>query len=97
MNGVCEPEEPPPFRGGIVADPMGLGKTLTMIALAASDIDMAKPHPDGFYDHEVGKNYVDATLIIVPPPREYTQCSCLCSAWYRLYCLHVVITMLTSE
>ncbi|ROW16619.1 hypothetical protein VPNG_01634 [Cytospora leucostoma] len=68
VNGAYEREEPPALRGGIVADPMGLGKTLTMIALAASDVDMAKSQGDDFYDHEVGKNYVNATLIIVPPP-----------------------------
>lgn len=34
-----EIDEPPPFRGGIIADPMGLGKTLTMIALAGSDVE----------------------------------------------------------
>ncbi len=31
-------EEPPQFCGGIIADPMGLGKTLTMIALIATDL-----------------------------------------------------------
>ncbi|KAK5656662.1 hypothetical protein OQA88_4642 [Cercophora sp. LCS_1] len=49
-------EEPPEFCGGIVADPMGLGKTLTMIALAATDAHLSDLPP---------------SLIIVPPPREY--------------------------
>ncbi|KAK4441885.1 SNF2 family N-terminal domain-containing protein [Podospora aff. communis PSN243] len=46
-------EEPPEFCGGIVADPMGLGKTLTMIALAATDANDTDLTP---------------SLIIVPPP-----------------------------
>ena len=50
-------DEPPEFCGGIVADPMGLGKTLTMIALAATDANVRDLPP---------------SLIIVPPPREYT-------------------------
>ncbi|KAK0740189.1 SNF2 family N-terminal domain-containing protein [Schizothecium vesticola] len=45
--------EPPEFCGGIVADPMGLGKTLTMIALAATDANVRDLTP---------------SLIIVPPP-----------------------------
>jgi len=40
-----------------VADPMGLGKTLTMIAFAATDANVRDLPP---------------LLIIVPPPREYT-------------------------
>ncbi|KAK1751104.1 SNF2 family N-terminal domain-containing protein [Echria macrotheca] len=46
-------EEPDEFCGGIVADPMGLGKTLTMIALAATD---------------ALKTNLAPSLIIVPPP-----------------------------
>lgn len=34
MHQYTEPQE---FFGGIIADPMGFGKTLTMIALIASD------------------------------------------------------------
>lgn len=40
-----------------MADPMGLGKTLTMIALAATDANSGDLTP---------------SLIIVPPPREYS-------------------------
>lgn len=72
ITGAVEAEEPPPFRGGIVADPMGLGKTLTMIALAATDL--CTEHAQ----HErapsiIGLNdrvHVGATLIVVPPPRK---------------------------
>ncbi|KAK1964623.1 hypothetical protein LY78DRAFT_704248 [Colletotrichum sublineola] len=33
ISGCHQSEEPPQFYGGIIADQMGLGKTLTMIAL----------------------------------------------------------------
>src|SRR5947209_19227077 len=33
----AQTDAPPQFRGGILADHMGLGKTLSMIALVASD------------------------------------------------------------
>ncbi|RYP60974.1 hypothetical protein DL769_007911 [Monosporascus sp. CRB-8-3] len=41
VNAISEigsNEPPPQLHGGIIADPMGLGKTLTMIALAATDL-----------------------------------------------------------
>lgn len=37
ISNIAQPNEPSQFRGGIIADPMGLGKTLTMIALIATD------------------------------------------------------------
>ncbi|KAL8392520.1 hypothetical protein RB595_002638 [Gaeumannomyces hyphopodioides] len=56
-------DEPPEFCGGIVADPMGLGKTLTMIALAATD------YSEMFRDtSDTPKLEILPTLIIVPPP-----------------------------
>ncbi|KAL5399527.1 hypothetical protein PMIN02_000580 [Paraphaeosphaeria minitans] len=62
-------EDPPQqFSGGIIADPMGLGKTLTMIALAASDLDHQNADPtDLSFGHD-SKPMVQATLIIVPQP-----------------------------
>jgi len=49
---------------------MGLGKTLTMIALAATDLLDKNPF-DSYYESEKDdiEQTVDATLIIVPPPR----------------------------
>ena len=38
VTGDSQLHPPPNFRGGILADAMGLGKTLSMIALIASDI-----------------------------------------------------------
>lgn len=63
--------EPPPFRGGIVADPMGLGKTLTMIALAATDLDPAtEKRSQNMSEDSNEQHWNHATLIIVPPPRK---------------------------
>ncbi|KAF2231648.1 hypothetical protein EV356DRAFT_471443 [Viridothelium virens] len=38
VTGLHQSEPPPPFSGGVLADHMGLGKSLTMIALIASDV-----------------------------------------------------------
>lgn len=48
---------------------MGLGKTLTMIALVATDLDtnIGVVTPEDSMDHD--KFYSSATLVIVPPPR----------------------------
>ncbi|KAI8721575.1 Helicase ATP-binding domain-containing protein [Fusarium sp. LHS14.1] len=65
ISNAYQAEEPPQCYGGIIADPMGLGKTLTMIALAASDLDRESTDMDTSED---GQLSVAATLIIVPPP-----------------------------
>ena len=39
ITGGKQVEAPPPFGGGIIADHMGLGKSLSMIALITSSID----------------------------------------------------------
>ena len=68
ISGAYQTEEPPQFYGGIIADPMGLGKTLSMIALIATDL--GGYHYRGFAMH--GSIDDDAsnktTLVIVPPP-----------------------------
>ncbi|KAL8318202.1 hypothetical protein RB597_005463 [Gaeumannomyces tritici] len=64
VSGSYQTQEPADFRGGILADPMGLGKTLTMIALVASDLDIASTWV-GIEDKE---NMDSATLVVVPPP-----------------------------
>ncbi|PVH94734.1 hypothetical protein DM02DRAFT_721125 [Periconia macrospinosa] len=70
INHITEEYQAAPPRqtyGGIVADPMGLGKTLTMIALAAGDLSMRpSAHPDLTSSHDASS--VEATLIIVPQP-----------------------------
>lgn len=46
---------------------MGLGKTLTMIALVAADLQEAD-----FTDTEICEDKAsNTTLIVVPPPRTY--------------------------
>ena len=62
-------EEPPDdFHGGIIADPMGFGKTLTMIALIASDI--SGQNAAGFSN---SGGAFSQSLVIVPPPCEYLR------------------------
>ncbi|KAK4031172.1 putative SWI SNF-related matrix-associated actin-dependent regulator of chromatin subfamily A member 3-like 3 [Parachaetomium inaequale] len=55
VSQTCQEDEPSAFCGGIVADPMGLGKTLTMIALVA-----VEKHSSSLARA--------LSLIIVPPP-----------------------------
>ena len=66
MTGKLQSNPPPQFRGGIIADQMGLGKTLQMIALVASDID--KTLPAGRTARKGVE--VASTLIVVPFPRK---------------------------
>lgn len=71
LNVVSEAsqlEEPSEFAGGIVADPMGLGKTLTMISLVATDIERSCSFQESYTAIAEEKVQVAATLIIVPPP-----------------------------
>ncbi|KAI8630511.1 SNF2 family N-terminal domain-containing protein [Xylariaceae sp. FL1651] len=61
-------EEPAQFRGGIIADTMGLGKTLSMIALVASDLDARRDFDAQADDHFQSAIEVNSTLVIIPPP-----------------------------
>ncbi|KAK4060672.1 hypothetical protein Trihar35433_10080 [Trichoderma harzianum] len=63
VSNAYQEEEPEDFSGGIIADPMGLGKTLTMISLVASAAQLHKLVMD---DDDVVTSAT--TLIIVPPP-----------------------------
>ncbi|KAM6534447.1 hypothetical protein FALCPG4_004084 [Fusarium falciforme] len=67
ISNAYQYEEPPQCYGGIIADPMGLGKTLTMIALAATDLDGNNTDMDTSEDCQQS---VSATLVVVPPPRK---------------------------
>ena len=55
---------------------MGLGKTLTMIALVATDLNATKENITHAENEEGGKRDVSATLVIIPPPRSF---------YHRLY------------
>ncbi|KAK3940959.1 SNF2 family N-terminal domain-containing protein [Diplogelasinospora grovesii] len=85
ISGDHQSQEPTPFYGGIIADPMGLGKTLTMIALAATDLDGYRELDTYMNADDQDKPHVSAvsaTLIIVPPP--------LMGTWEEQLSEHVV-------
>jgi hypothetical protein len=64
-------EAPPDLHGGIFADPMGLGKSLTMIALIAKDFETCSIAPaEQAWDESVRPDIL-TSLIIVPPSRKY--------------------------
>jgi SWI/SNF-related matrix-associated actin-dependent regulator of chromatin subfamily A3 len=66
VTGTRIQTEPPVFKGGILADQMGLGKSLSIIALIASDFsDLASREPR----LKITGRMVKATLIIVPLSR----------------------------
>ncbi|OCL00503.1 uncharacterized protein K441DRAFT_651441 [Cenococcum geophilum 1.58] len=74
MNNITRKTQisrPPQFCGGILADPMGLGKSLSMISLIANDSsntsqDMSEELKDmNCYE---SYHFTSATLLIVPPP-----------------------------
>ena len=70
VSGEHQVDAPPEFSGGIIADPMGLGKTLTMIALAATDAEAEEGSRRAeCLDEDNGPDLVTTTLVIVPPPR----------------------------
>lgn len=74
VSGAVQVEQPPQFYGGIVADPMGLGKTLSMIGLVACDVRAEDIEPSSLpgVDIEVSSG---KTLIIVPAPCEFKPCN----------------------
>ena len=67
VTGELQPEPPPDFRGGIIADQMGLGKSLSIIALIAQDRDQ----PDYYYESS-SEVHVRSTLIVVRAPLLHT-------------------------
>ncbi|KAI0897016.1 P-loop containing nucleoside triphosphate hydrolase protein [Annulohypoxylon nitens] len=68
ITSSWQTEEPPQFHGGIIADPMGLGKTLTMISLAATDLDARYEFKVSNIEDGIDRSSIPATLIIIPPP-----------------------------
>jgi SWI/SNF-related matrix-associated actin-dependent regulator of chromatin subfamily A3 len=69
ITNVNQPCEPTPFRGGILADFMGLGKSCSMIALIVNDLTEGPlpkfvPSP-GMLGTVYG---VPTTLLVVPLP-----------------------------
>lgn len=66
ISGDHQLDEPKQFFGGIIADPMGLGKTLTMIALVAATV--REHHHAGSFGSLDSSEANNPTLIVVPPP-----------------------------
>ncbi|OIW26473.1 hypothetical protein CONLIGDRAFT_620305 [Coniochaeta ligniaria NRRL 30616] len=87
VSDAHQHEEPDQFYGGIIADPMGFGKTLTMIALIAIETptilwDLSSSHsPEVIV--ESPDSTLPQTLIIVPPP--------LLETWEEQLSDHVVL------
>jgi SNF2 family DNA or RNA helicase len=65
ITGLAQIEKPPEFAGGILADHMGLGKTLSVLALIAANPanHVAKPNR-GFDASRCCK--AKSTVIVVP-------------------------------
>ncbi|KAG7402421.1 putative SWI/SNF-related matrix-associated actin-dependent regulator of chromatin subfamily A member 3-like 1 [Fusarium oxysporum f. sp. rapae] len=59
VSGASQYVSPPDFRGGILADSMGYGKTLSMIALIAHDRNVMTNKPSVLD--------TKTTLVVVPP------------------------------
>ncbi|UKZ62119.1 uncharacterized protein TrAtP1_003379 [Trichoderma atroviride] len=67
VSDSVQTETPPQFYGGIIADPMGLGKTLSMMALIASDL-LFDPNDPSSLTGAAAEDSTGCTLIVVPPP-----------------------------
>ncbi|KAI0020240.1 SNF2 family N-terminal domain-containing protein [Xylariomycetidae sp. FL0641] len=88
ISRTWQAEEPSNFQGGIIADPMGLGKTLTMTALVASDLDTPRLPLSCLSLSSMAKPEVSATLVVVPPP--------LLDSWEEQFQEHLITGSLTS-
>jgi SWI/SNF-related matrix-associated actin-dependent regulator of chromatin subfamily A3 len=66
VSGYSTDEAPPDFRGGLLADNMGLGKTLSIICLIAAN-QASQPTTINYIVSAV----VKTTLLIIPPARTY--------------------------
>ncbi|OCL01572.1 hypothetical protein AOQ84DRAFT_401724 [Glonium stellatum] len=83
VTETCQNEPPPQFCGGILADPMGLGKTLTIISLIASDAVSTSSEQCWLDAASSQRRFLHRkpTLVIVPPP--------LISAWGEQFKEHL--------
>ena len=64
ITDLSQKQEPPDCRGGLLADQMGLGKTLTMISLIALNPSLSR-EPIKFTAHG-SLRCIKSTLIVVP-------------------------------
>lgn len=69
VSDARQADEPTAFYGGIIADPMGFGKTLAMISLIASDSQYLALNDTSDLSGVLGEESCGLTLVIVPPAR----------------------------
>jgi SNF2 family DNA or RNA helicase len=71
LSGQSQLEPPPEFKGGCLADCMGLGKTLSMLSLIAANPFRAEDlETGGGVLVQESAQLVKATLIVVPFSRK---------------------------
>ncbi|KAF6825208.1 WD domain-containing protein [Colletotrichum plurivorum] len=67
VSDTHQSDEPTAFYGGIIADPMGFGKTLAMISLIASDSQYLALYETSDLSRVLREESCGLTLVIVPP------------------------------
>jgi SWI/SNF-related matrix-associated actin-dependent regulator of chromatin subfamily A3 len=66
LTKMTQADPPTAFRGGILADDMGIGKTLTMLSLIASEHASIERCCDKILQHSEVIKPMRGTLIVVP-------------------------------
>lgn len=70
ITGEMRSAKPPEVRGGILSDEMGMGKSLTLIALIVRTLDIARSSEQHSIRHIARKQpnepYKKSTIIIAP-------------------------------
>lgn len=69
VSGLQQVDPPQDFFGGVIADPMGFGKTLAMIALIATDNEL-EHSPSNDCISRLMPTSSNLTLVVVPAPSE---------------------------
>jgi SWI/SNF-related matrix-associated actin-dependent regulator of chromatin subfamily A3 len=75
ITRTLQDSPPPDFRGGLLADQMGLGKSLTMISVIAANparyLDYTSPFTPSPLDLDHHLYPIKTTLLVVPLACEY--------------------------
>jgi SWI/SNF-related matrix-associated actin-dependent regulator of chromatin subfamily A3 len=71
MTEISQKTAPPDSRGGLLADQMGLGKSLTMISLIA--LNSCKRREPIVFTTEGCLKRLKSTLVVVPYSREWKR------------------------
>lgn len=69
ISGLQQLDPPPDFFGGVIADPMGFGKTLAMVSLIAMD-SYAGNTLSSTEVSRLSPTSTNLTLVVVPAPSE---------------------------